>query len=483
MHFSIQTVHPTRVSGGGAEERGAPGMHFSIRTVHPRMHFFIQTVHPWSTERKTMNTRKFIIDVIDQVRVALDQKRPSIDANRYAGAGRPAAFPYMNPHQRQGGDSASGVEGLFQSTISDAERMEMAQRCGPAKAICFGFCEDALDQGFDILDGSGRDVTGKFEPAYTELIRGPLLSGLQSARVYGFAGVLAVYTGGSGFETRLPSRNGRVSSFVAIPKPWVEQIEVALDERGRVVIPRRMLGYKMVRECSIARIDASRVEHIAEPSGDPDASFTGASALDVAFDGLTVWKHILWGLGQCFWRSGNGLLSVTGPEGAEEWQLNMIDDALSNISATTAFALPYGCEVKKHATDALGPREYEEAALDEVASASRIPRKVLLGVQKGAISGSEADIELYMSTLSSYQTSVVEGVLRGCFERLQATGQIMHDGGFGIEWRSPETLGEKEKADVALTIARTEFIRERVLKGVLGAEGGGGAGVGSGGGD
>lgn len=404
-----------------------------------------------------MNTRKFVTDILDHVRIALDTSR-SADWNQSAGSGRPASFPYMDPPQHQRGDSASNTEGLFQSTISDAERAEMVKRCGPAQAICYGFCADALDQGFNILDSQENDITDRFRPVYTELVRAPLLAALQSARVYGYSGLLAVYSRGKGFEDPLKGNEADIASFVPIPKTWIKEIQVEKDGQGRILIPHKMLGYEMALDCSIQRIDVSRLEHIQEPSSDPDKPFEGASALDVAFDGLTVWKHVLWGLGQCFWRSGNGLLSVNGPEGAEDWQLNRIDDVLRNISATTAFALPYGCEVKKHATDALSPKEYEEAALDEVASASRIPRKVLLGVEKGAIAGSVTDMALYISTLSSYQSAVVEPALRDVLKRLQATGQIEYSGEFEIDWVTPETLGERQKAEVEVMKARAEFL-------------------------
>ena len=415
-----------------------------------------------------MNIRTSVADMLLRLSLASDAHavsgliRSAVLDVQEAGAGRPAAFPYLDPPKRQRGDAAGDVEGLFQSSISDAERENMAKRSGPGKVICVDFTEDALDQGFKVLDGpdkdTAKDLSDEFLPPYKDLIRDKLLEALVYTQIYGFSALLATHTRTGDYAAKLPTKPGKLLSYDAIPKTWVKSITQKKDAQGRVKIPRTLEGYQMNDQlCSIPKIQASHFEHIRRRSPISGSYYEGESALDAAFDGLTVWKHILWGLGQTFWRNGSRLLSITGPAEAEEWQLDRIDEALQNLSTKTAFAVPYGSKVDSHGTDALNPKAYEEAALDEVSSASRIPRNVLMGIQKGAVAGSETDRKLYSSAIASFQSSVVQAPLEKALQRLQRTGQIAFKGDFFILWTGPETQTEKEMADTRLLNARAHY--------------------------
>jgi len=49
-------------------------------------------------------------------------------------------------------------------------------------------------------------------------------------------------------------------------------------------------------------------------------------------------------------------------------------------------------------------------------------------------------------------------VLTDVLKRLQATGQIEYSGEFVIDWVTPETLGEREKAEIEVMRARAEYL-------------------------
>jgi len=221
-----------------------------------------------------------------------------------------------------------------------------------------------------------------------------------------------------------------------------------------------ILNSKVTGETGV-RVHVSRTIQIK--NGDT-LDIQGISLYLPMYNWLDIFDTNAWSIGQSFFRNAGGFPVIT----VKGWS-NLDDDAQEgymnqwkNVNSMVGYVLGDGDTIKFEgaAGKALSPKEYFEAGLSLVAAAGDLPYALLIGVNAGAVSGSETNLKDYYSDVSSAQTLEEQPVLDQMYEKLIETGQLSSIE-FGYGWNSlfEENPTEKSTADKLESEARE--IQER----------------------
>jgi hypothetical protein len=307
-------------------------------------------------------------------------------------------FPWLTPHPTK----TSREVGYFQKTITPDDLYEMYKRNQMAHSIVFDVAYDALAAGFTITDLDGepnKELDQQVKKVYTERIHLPLLKIYVRARLYGSAELLLGYADVRGFDKAANTRD-KVKYFYSIPNRWVADIVAEKDQAGNTTLPLKLDHYELSTPTSV-NIDASRVVHIPPPSIEED--YYGESCLHHIFDVLTVLKNMDWSVGQTMFRHGAGFTSIVAGPGADQAQIDAIDNVVSEINAKTVITFPPGTEISTHRPGALDPEKYYYVICAQIAAGSNIPLSILMGTPKGARESSQKDRKITRTSSRVYR--------------------------------------------------------------------------------
>lgn len=368
-------------------------------------------------------------------------------------------FPYLTPHPTKTTEEI----GYFQETITSVELCEMYRRNQLAHNIVFNVALDLLSAGFHCVAPSDGEILktfdGEVQKLYTAKIHLPLLKTLLQARLYGSAGLLIGYRDTRGFEKKTNPKD-RIDYLNSIPQKWIKEKVPVTDKEDFVTLPLELSHYDLSYRGKTIKVDVSRLIHIQPISIEDD--FIGESALHPVFDVLTVLKNMDWATGQAMFRHGAGLTTVIAGEGADQVQIDAIDNVMSEINAKTVLTLPPGSKLQTDRPGALDPTRYYHVIANQIAGGSNIPISVLLGSQAGALGASQKDRADYADFLVGLQVHDVTPALKEILKRFQASGQLPKTE-FAIEWNAPEVF-MMEQAQGKLYQARTESELARAEK-------------------
>jgi len=380
-------------------------------------------------------------------------------------------FPWLTPHPTK----TSHEIGYFQKTITPNDLYELYKRHQMAHSIVFDVAYDALAAGFNITDLEGelnKELDQQVKKVYTEKIHLPLLKTYVRARLYGSAGLLLGYADVRGFDRPANTKN-KIKYFYSIPNRWVADIAAEKDQAGNTTLPLKLDHYELSTPTSVS-IDASRIVHIQPPSIEED--FSGESCLHHIFDVLTVLKNMDWSTGQTMFRHGAGFTSIVAGPGADQAQIDAIDNVVSEINAKTVITFPPGTEITTHRPGALDPEKYYYVICAQIAAGSNIPLSILMGTPKGARESSQKDRKDYADFLAGIQKNVLTVPLQEIIARLQTSGQLPQND-FLIQWNTPsiflidvargtlyEAQAETEKAKAERERAQALFIQAQTRR-------------------
>lgn len=377
------------------------------------------------------------------------------------------AFPWLTPHPTK-----TGVEvGYFQKTISKADLYEMYKRNQLAHNIVFDVAYDCLSGGFEIttLDGEeNKELNAPTQKLYASMIHQPLLKAYLFARLYGSGGILIGYRDTKGFE-KVANNADKIDYLFAIPNTWIRERVGEKDDVGNTVIPPNLAKYVLSNPS--VDIDASRIVHLQPLS--IEEGLDGESCLHHIFDVLTVLKNMDWSSGQAMFRHGAGLTTIVAGEGANQLQIDAIDEATSNINTKTVITLPPGCSAETHKPSALDPEKYYYVIVSQIAGGANIPLSILIGAPKGALQSSAKDRKDYADFLAGIQNNVLAPILIKILKKFQDSEQLPR-GEFLIKWKTPSIFiidasrgelysarAETEKAKAEKLRAETKEIEKR----------------------
>ena len=208
-------------------------------------------------------------------------------------------------------------------------------------------------------------------------------------------------------------------------------------------------------------VDASRVIHV--PNGD-DKDPEGMSMYKPMYNWLNMFDDIAWSIGQSYFRYGSGfpVLTVKGWSTLSETEQDVYQAQWKNVNSMTAYIAGDGDTVEFAGAQgrALDPKEFFEAGLMLVAASGDLPYALVVGVNAGAVSGSETNLKDYYSDVGSRQTLEEQPLLEKIYNKLIETGQLVSDQ-FIINWNSLFVHTDKERAEIDKMAAEAREVQFR----------------------
>ena len=209
------------------------------------------------------------------------------------------------------------------------------------------------------------------------------------------------------------------------------------------------------------KVHASRCIHVMnDTTKDPN----GISLYKPMYNWLNIFDNTAWSIGQSFFRYAGGfpVLTVKGWDALSNDEQDDYTKQWENVNSMTGFVTGDGYTVDFKGAEgrALSPKEYFEAGLSLIAAAGDLPYSLLIGVNAGAVSGSETNLKDYYSDISSKQKLEEQPILEETYDKLMETGQLPKID-YEIEWIPLFSETNKEVAETEKLEAETLEIQKR----------------------
>ena len=316
----------------------------------------------------------------------------------------------------------------------------MYKRNQLAHNIVFNVAADVFSSGFKCVTLEKEEngtFDSKVQQIYLKYVAESLFQCYLQARLYGSAGLLIGYDDLKKLD-RPTKLEDKISYIVRIPHKWIIDKAPVKDQQGYTVLPLELAYYELrYLQTTSSKIDASRLVHLQPASIEDD--FNGESSLFCIFDVLTILKNLDWSTGQAMFRHGAGLTTIIAGDGANQEQIDAIDEVVSEINVKTVLTLPPGCKKETDRPGALDPEKYYNVITAQIAGGSNIPLSIILGAQAGSIQASAKDRKDYGDFLFAIQNNEITPALTKLIKRFQVSKQLPDDD-FLIEWNNPSTF-------------------------------------------
>lgn len=191
------------------------------------------------------------------------------------------------------------------------------------------------------------------------------------------------------------------------------------------------------------KIHRDRLIHICvDPR--PDSVF-GVSKIDLAYKVLLSKMNADEAHGEILWRFGKGFIIIQAP-GMTPDEQKVIEEAITKkLSPKSIFVgdSSYKVDVKNPST--IDPEPFNDYFYTNIAAALEMPKAILLGVQAGAVTGSEVNLKEYYNDIRNIQETIFTPILTWLYKRLLES--------HGLEWKyrikwNPLFVDEKSEAEI-----------------------------------
>lgn len=216
------------------------------------------------------------------------------------------------------------------------------------------------------------------------------------------------------------------------------------SDRGRAVLP---VGPGLVH--------ASRVIHIAEDLLDDDVY--GIPRLEPIYDRLDDVLKVVGGAGEGFWQDAKRRLVFALREG---YQLKADDEAAfadeieEFIHELRNFVRVEGVDVTPIQGQVASPEHHFTILLDVIAGATGIPKRILIGSERGELASSQ-DTETWLGRVTQRQQQFAEPrILRPLIDRLILFSALPQPAQpYTVVWENLFGLSEDQQATIAEKVA------------------------------
>lgn len=194
----------------------------------------------------------------------------------------------------------------------------------------------------------------------------------------------------------------------------------------------------------------NRIIHIAE--GCLENSIEGTPKLKRPFNYLQGLELVACGSPEMFWRGALPGMVLKGEPGitlTDDEKAKITDELEKYLHNLQRFLRTGNMDVKELAPQVADPLNHISSLIDLIACGARIPKRVLLGSERGELASSQ-DEKNYMARIKRRRQIHCDPVIiRQFFDRLIAFGAITKPTQkYSIKWSDPLALSEKEIADL-----------------------------------
>ena len=215
-------------------------------------------------------------------------------------------------------------------------------------------------------------------------------------------------------------------------------------------------------------VHASRVIHVIE---DPlDSDIEGQPALEAILNRLHDLELLSGGSAEMFWRGAfPGVAFKLDADAQIQGQdLDALKVQIENyVHGLQRYMRTQGMTVEELAQQIADPSKHIDAQLDLICAARRIPKRILLGSERGELASTQ-DEENWSARVEERQLEQCEAmILRPFIDRMTELGVLPEPAeDYTVEWPPLVMKGDKEKAEIGL--AKTQALA--AYAGSVGAE-------------
>ena len=204
------------------------------------------------------------------------------------------------------------------------------------------------------------------------------------------------------------------------------------------------------------RVHYSRVIHVAEDLLEDNVE--GLPKLQGILNRLYDLEKVAGGSAEMFWRGAyQGLAFIKQPDATIGTQ--DVDDLETELEEYLHGLKRYmrleGMEIQELAPNVADPEHHVSVLLDLVSAATRIPKRILMGTERGELASTQ-DEKNWNNTVDSRRREHCEPtIVRPFVDRCIEAGVLPEPvEGYTLDWPDLAAPGDKEMAEVGLTIAQ-----------------------------
>lgn len=199
------------------------------------------------------------------------------------------------------------------------------------------------------------------------------------------------------------------------------------------------------------RVHYSRIIHIVEEP--MENNIYGVPRLEGIYNRLDDIEKILGGSAEMFWRNASpGKVAKADPEyqfGTEEKDdlQTQFDEYEHNLRR---WLKVQGVDIKNLETNIMTPRDFVEVQLNAVSIATGIPKRILMGSERGELSSNQDEKTWNNLVRERMDNFCTPEVLKPLIDRLIEYKVLPEpiNNEYKIDWKRMSALGEKEKAEI-----------------------------------
>lgn len=185
----------------------------------------------------------------------------------------------------------------------------------------------------------------------------------------------------------------------------------------------------------------SRIIHRPhDPCGD---SHYGLSVIENGYNIIISKMNADVATGEHIYRTAHPLPELAHEKLVPEKDKEAAQETLASLSPKTGIVSTNGWKFEMHNPTAINLRSYFDNYYVNLAAALGMPTMILLGVQKGAVTGSEVDLADYYNQITRIRTNIFSGVLREIYRALTGLDPFPYD----IYWH-PLMVDERSETEM-----------------------------------
>jgi len=200
----------------------------------------------------------------------------------------------------------------------------------------------------------------------------------------------------------------------------------------------------------------SRVIHIAEETTENDVF--GTPRLEAVVNRLEDLERVVGGSGEMFWRGafpGFGLKLASDASVTDQTLTRLQKEMQEYLHGLKRYIRLQGIDIQELKPQVADPSKHVETIVDLISAATRIPKRILLGSERGELA-SKQDAQNWAEHIDERRRNHCEPkILRPFVDRLIQVGVLPTPAeGYTVDWPDLLTPSDKDKAEVGEIKAR-----------------------------
>lgn len=278
-----------------------------------------------------------------------------------------------------------------------------------------------------------------------------------------------------GGDLAQPLQNGKellyLRPYMQIHANVKEFVEEAKDKRYGLPLFYE-LSVKTGDKEDKMKVHYSRIIHICENATDDD--LVGTPRLESVLNRLQDLELISGGSSEMFWRGafpGFAFKAETDAQFDSEALTDLDDEIQEYLQELRRYIRLQGIDVQPLSPQVSDPTNHIEMLLTLISAATRIPKRILLGSERGELASSQ-DERAWLDRIDERRQSHCEPVIIRPFVDTLIAANIIPpppSGSYAVEWPPLVVMGDSERAEIAskVTDALSKYVATPGLSSIV----------------